>query len=745
MLAKLLTWVVPVVALLMLGLTLTPAEVWHAPATDAVYRGFDSNLQYVTADGGKVVVSHDTVALTAVSQSQPTINLATTPLQKLNASLEVIVLANDTRGQAFRVGYWSPWTHSGFFVVFGPSPTNAISADAISNGGGGATLSGGSIVTSTLLGNYRLGASNRVEMLLDRAAGVVGARLSDDSGSSSENDLTPKQFPAFFGNGEISLSASAFSAGPPVSVTLRNFVLTLPHERLWAAKVSDSLARPALIALAIAGGVLLVAVAFVAARRARVGTLRLKPPRWSWASLAVVGAIGIYLVGNALLLPLKGHPFDFGYEEFYAYVARTYGPQHLYYLPNVVSLADIWRGVPYLEAAFPYEPAVAYLSAGIGWITSILFAGGGVFARNSVQLGEVIKSVNVLFGLADAALIYAILRQINTTKAWSVIAGALFPLQPGGLVQHVGLGADPRREPVLRARRRPACGTPHAVLGVAGSGRRLPHPASDAGVRPALGDRVSAQVLVERERVGSVVDADRDLPRLVPIHAGDQPIAPDRHHAEQLPRPGGQRQPPGLNTVSQTAYSIWPLVTYLVQGASGLQRAFLPSSTLLVGPLSYQFVSQVLTLAAMLSVSAILLFRRRSAIDPGGYLPLVALGIASFLMLLTGLVATHFLLALPFLLLSRRWMGTVAYLYIAAIWTVSTLVPMFGEMAISVPLQQYPLLAAQSGAITNFAIQMYGSDRFITTAIVANICAVIWLAFVAFRRAPIEVRPAKAA
>jgi len=62
-----------------------------------------------------------------------------------------------------------------------------------------------------------------------------------------------------------------------------------------------------------------------------------------------------------------------------------------------------------------------------------------------------------------------------------------------------------------------------------------------------------------------------------------------------------------LTTVSQDAYSVWPLITYLVHGASGLQRAFTPSSTVLIGPVTYLRLSQVLTLSAMLIVGAVLL------------------------------------------------------------------------------------------------------------------------------------------
>ncbi len=137
------------------------------------------------------------------------------------------------------------------------------------------------------------------------------------------------------------------------------------------------------------------------------------------------------------------------------------------------------------------------------------------------------------------------------------------------------------------------------------------------------------------------------------------------------------------------------------------------------------------------------MFRRRAAIDSGGYLPLVALGISSFLMLLTGVVATHFLLALPFLLLCRRWMGSTAYLYVAAIWTVTTLVPMFGDMGVVISQQDYPLLAPASNVVTRFFVYLYSWDRFITVAVVGNICAVVWLAFLTVRPAFHDISRAK--
>ncbi|TME44438.1 MAG: hypothetical protein E6I60_16750, partial [Chloroflexi bacterium] len=217
--------------------------------------------------------------------------------------------------------------------------------------------------------------------------------------------LDPHRSGDLFGNVQISLTGSSAAGAGASHVALRNYRLTLPHERSWASKVDDPKATALLVALATLG---LVAIVLAAIRgwppkvQIRIGAPRL-----------TIAAAVVFLAGNALLFPLGGHPFDFGDEQLYAYVSRTYGTVHLYYLPDVVSLARIWGGVPYVEAAFPYNTVVSYLFTGIGWLNSLVFAGGGAFALNSASLGYVIKSVIVLFGLADAGLIYLIMRELK--------------------------------------------------------------------------------------------------------------------------------------------------------------------------------------------------------------------------------------------------------------------------------------------------------------------------------------------
>src|SRR5205807_10637541 len=101
-----------------------------------------------------VAMVQDEVNGAGSKESPATIDFATTLHRRLLASLDVAVLTNQTTAPA-RVGVWSPWTGSGYFVAFGPAPANAIDFEAITGGEPGADLVGGQ-VTSTQVGRYEL-------------------------------------------------------------------------------------------------------------------------------------------------------------------------------------------------------------------------------------------------------------------------------------------------------------------------------------------------------------------------------------------------------------------------------------------------------------------------------------------------------------------------------------------------------------------------------------------------------------
>src|SRR6266850_3886824 len=696
-LTKATAWAVSGLALLMLGLTLIPAEVWKAPATDAAYTGFDPNLVYVSkGESRAITISTTAVEISAPPDSYPNVILATTPVQKFKTSLDVTISESQDALTPFRIGLWSPWSAAGLYVEFGPAPGNLITALSTVNGGGDITWPIGDVVSQTNLGRYELGRSYRVEFVLDKGAGSLTSRVSGQGAGSAVASVNSQQSPKLFADVALSLTAGVAAGKGSTRVALQNFMVDLPHQRLWAVKIADPRAEGILIVLAIAGVVLL---AFAAARRvsswagsiSALRRLTIKPREF----VLLMGAVAVYLAGNAVLFRLASHPFDMRAEQLFAYVARAYGPSQLYYLPNLVSLPKIWGGVPYQEVAFPYEPVAAYLFTGIGWLNGVLH-GGSTFSLDSTQLEYLIKSVNVLFGLADGVLIYWILRQLGAGRRWSVIAGALWLFNPA-----VSFSMS-------------IWGQTHVIslffilLAVLLAEKRVP---VGAWLALAAGCLTRPQMLVFGVLIGVVLL--RKFPwkvnvaalswtvivvfiALVPFTLATSPSLPIDIMAYTVQ--AHETAVPGVvvTPISQDAYSVWPLVEYLTQGATGFHKAFNPSTGAVLGPLTFKRLSQLLTLSVVLIVAAYLWFRRRPIEESGGYLPYVALGVTGFLMLLFGLIVTHFLLALPFLILVRRWTGGVAYFYIVVIWTVTTFVTMYGDVGLSLSPDDYPLMAASN-------------------------------------------------
>lgn len=718
--------------------TLVPAEVWAHPAVDQVYSGFDPNLIHASdGSSGSVTASRSVVDISAPSGSDPAVTLLTTPLQRIAVAVDVNIVRDEGAALPLRIGVWSPLSGTGYFVDFNPAPSRSITVDAITGGRPGTTLVGGHDVRSTTFGTYAPGTAYRIELLMDRAGSAISYRLFEGTALAGEDSVTRHTFPALFEPLRLSLTASSTAAIGSCQLELRNYRLTLLHERFWTSKVEDRRAQFLLVVLATAALAVIVIAAVQARRGVPAAAARLR------AAVASVGARGtavglviagvaLYLAGNAFLFRFAGHPFDMGGARVFAYVARTYGPAHLYFLPNAVPLAPIWTGVPNLEAGDPYGPVSTYLFAGAGWLHAALFGGGGTWGAGSMTLEAVLKSTNVLFGLGDAALIYLILGRIGLDRRWRVVATLLFAFNPAvwfsmsvwgqthvislffvlaavwcieaGWVTAAWLGL------VAACLTRPQMLVFALLLGIV--------------LLRKFHWRVNLFALSWTVVVTFLV--------LVPLTIATSPSLPVDLVINNFRVQEAGGNDPSVTTVSQGAYSIWPLVT-LTSGASGLARIYAPSMVGLIGPVTYQRASQVLTGVALLVLVWMLLRRRPQSLERGEYLPIVAAGICAFLMLLTGIVSTHFLLALPFLLLCRRWLSSGAYLFIALTWTVTTLVPMFGDMA-TILTSGNLLLSSPYDAATEFVMKTYSWDRFISAGVAANLCVLVVLAYVTVRR-----------
>ena len=895
---RLLAFAPVAVALLMLALMLVPASVWHSPENDAVYRGFDPSLIYVDERGfaladGDVDISSESLRFTALPNSRPTVHLATSPFELLQAAMDVRILESEQGGAPLRVGIWSPRAGSGYSLEFGPPPSRLITAQTVVNGTGASSLVGGDVIKSETLGHYTAGQLYHLEIGLDKQAGIISSRLTSmdappnggpmlrlaggpsdkeyrdvvsrlvpveggkeysfgglvrlasgldsykigiqwrdsrqnplgfannwrtvrglsgwaereftarapaeaafarmylgsgngtqlffaglfleeaNSGSNLlqngdfrqgsegwtvegrpssvpeiiepdpvplESSVTAEVVPGLFESLRLSLTASSFSQSGITTAVLENYSLTLPHQRFYGVKVDDVRARALLSVLLAAGGLLCLAQAVLWLQRRRAAAM-------AGSALSASGARGValqlsplvmgtlaatlaYLALNALLFGLGSHPFDMLSQRVWAYIAGSFSLPQLYYLPNVVSMAEVWGGGPWHEAVFPYQPVMAYIYGFTGWADRIFFSGPGGFSADTFQLTFLIKATNVLFGLGDALLIYLILKEAKTSQRWSLLAAGLFAFNPAvwfsmsvwGQTHVISLFfllasiwfAEKRRPTwawlglAAAALTRPQMLVPAFLVGLVLLRRFSPKENAQA---------ISWSIILTFLFLG---------PFLLEI----SPSLPLDIWANQLRFQEGGGNEAAQTVVSLGALSVWPLVTYFAEGVSGLARFSYPSVSPLVGDLTYQRISQLLTLGTVLVVAGALLLRRRSATAASDYLPLLALGTTAFLMLKTGLAATHLLIGLPLLILCRRSMKDAPYLSLVGIWTITTLVTMYGSLgsAISGVESLAPLLHSSNNVVTRLFIDLHSSDWFISVGSLANAVVLGWLA-----------------
>lgn len=637
-----------------------------------------------------------------------------------------------------RLDVWSPWTDAGALLMFEPAPQPQIALNLVANGIAGPTLTGGRILETRSMGGYAPDAVTHVDISFNRDAKALVFRVGRGK-SSTVAAITGQDLSDLFRGSRVSLTAS--TVGAPGDLQLSNYSVQLPHQRSWAVRSDDWRLTAAMLFAALFGLALLSWEAISRRRRLREWSIRARArvgsslQRHRRIAVAAVLVAGGYLATCALSFGFGAHPFDIANEKIFAYVGRQYGPAQLYYLPSLVSPAWVWNGVPYSEASFPYEPTFAYLFTGIGWIHGLFSNVWGQVGNDAAQLEYTIKTVNVLFAVADAAAIYLILRELRAPRSWRLAAAGLFLINPAVWFStslwgqtHV-ISVFFVLVAIWLMERRLLFGA-WLALGAAG----LTRP------QMLVLCLLLAIVLLRRFPWRETVQAVSRTVIVVfilmlPLTLATGPSLPIDIMVDdfRIQEAGGNE--PSLTTVSQDAYSLWPLVTGITEGASGLQRSFTPSAKPFVGTLSYQRVSQLLTLIVILGL-AVVLWIRGPSFGPGDYLPYLALGITAFLLLMTGLVATHFVLALPFLLLCRRQLGTVGLLTVAILWSATTFLSMYGDMGNVIgQLDQSTMPIRPSvNALTRAVIDLYSSDRMITTAVVANLCVGAWLAVATFRR-----------
>ncbi|MDR7548214.1 MAG: hypothetical protein QN149_13155 [Armatimonadota bacterium] len=560
---------------------------------------------------------------------------------------------------------------------------------------------------------------------------------SVNAASSATREELPELFPPH--RLPLSLSASSSTEYGAAVVSLTGYMLSLPHQVWQVNKISDPRARNLLLLFyllsMIAVGMSLLALRGFSSRLFHLLTEHMSagilPSRILTGLILGCG----FLAANALLYGLGNHPFDMLSAKIWAYVSSNYGITELYTLPNTVSLARVWAGSPYHEAIFPYGPTMALLFGIAGWLYKLLFGGATAPASDTFQLEFLIKTMSSLFAFAGAAVIYTLLRDEIRSRSGRTMITLLFLVNPAlVLVSSIwgqtqtwslffalaAIWATQRGHlPVawllliLTALTRPQLLVFTLILGVFIL-RSCPWKRNAYALSWAI---VVAFVLV----FPLLVDLGPNFPI---IHL---------RNLFFLQVAGGNE--PELTTVSLDAYSLWPLVTAVLGKATELSRFTFPAFTPIINGLTYAQIANILFGVLVLLILGIMIIWR-GEMNCADLRLLLALGTISFLMLKTGLAGMHFVIALPFLVLTYPAVPRPAFIVMVGSWTITTTTAVLASLGYSVLGVPWlaPRLQSSNNPLIALAMSLHASDWFITLACLANLSVLVITAYLTISR-----------
>jgi hypothetical protein len=547
---------------------------------------------------------------------------------------------------------------------------------------------------------------------------------------------------ALFKGLSFTLTASANSIDGTSRASLTNYSLTLFHQKFWVDKTDDPVALVTSWFLMVLSSLLIIAGVARSLARASLASrrrIRVAQPVPALRRMLAVptGAVVVGIVlgllvvlPNLFLFRMGMEPFDMSAQKIWAYIATSFPPSHLYYLPNTISLGYVWGGTPYYEAVYPYEPVFGHLFSAIGFIDrTILFDTGSPV--ESSQLAVLIKLSNLVFLVAGGVLIYLILRRVGMGTRSSQIGAALYLFNPAvwfsssvlGLTHVVSVALLLSALLMLERGHSTAAWIMLAIAAVS---------------RPqmlVIGVIVAVVLLRRfawrRTLVGIAWSVIALFMLFAPYELGTAPSLPVDVMAHTINVQAGGGNERALTTVSLNAYTLWPLVTKFVSGQVGQDRIFYPSANPLMLGLTYQQAGQVLTGFVALLLCAVLLLRRRAMRLPGSYLPALAGVTVGFLVFTTGIGAAHYVLALPLIIICRRWLEASTHSLLVLAWSVSALVPMFGSMSFALSqadnLRSLPL--SMSNPLARAFVSLSSADSIITFGCVSSV--VVLLALIA--------------
>jgi len=551
--------------------------------------------------------------------------------------------------------------------------------------------------------------------------------------------ITTMRAPDLFLKLPLALTLAGSSKNGLAIAQIEDYSLTVPSQIWPAMRVQDRRATATVMVLLVLGCFATIVATVLRLRTLTRKLTLLSRNGWSmgkqtllgpWPILVGFGSIvAAYILINALLFPLGYHAYDLIGEKIWAYVGTRYGLTSVYQISSLVTPADAWGGVPFAPSDFPYGPLMAYIFTGIGWIYRLFLADPSGLRLGTFQLDVLIKTSNVIAGLADSFLIYLILSRCGMSRRSSLLSTSLFLFNPAvWLVMSVW-------------------GETHTIsllfvllaIWFGETNRQVA-----AWLAIAMTSFTRLQLLIPALLLSLIFL--RKFPLKINVYAISWSIILGFLILAPFTLALGPSAPlniilQGMRTQNPTdprvgayfyaslqALNLWPLVSRFTGGFSSSGRFFFPSTNLLVGHLTYVQVSDILFLLVFLSICFGIIRSRRILIE-GRYLTLVAIGILALLLLRTGIADHYFVLALPFIVVARVSLNRWAYYSIIITLTLTTFVSCFGDLGIASSQVGFlmPALYYQNNMLTRFFIGLINSDWFITVGSLVNLLALVWL------------------
>ena len=736
---RLLTIATVTVAAAIVILILIPVSFWRHPATDATYRGFDPNLLATSPSGpsdipGKIDVAPNALAITAGPRSHPTVHLVTTPLS-FSAAFDVTLNTLPTAGVPLRIGIWSPATRAGYFLIFDHDRGDTIRGEVISDGQSLQDLVGGVVRSDDLIAPFRTAHAYHIELNMDQLKRTLRVNVIGAS-EAAVRVVGPDQAPDLFNAFRPTLTVSAFPDDGSSTAVISNYKLTVPSQPTFAGeetvRIEDGRATTLVwVALLASVGLCLIgAVRWLAPRLknlGKIGGLRIDSRR-APLILFVGSAAGAYVLANSLLFGVAAKHFEMVASGVWSYVAFKNGVADLYYRTLLAPAADAWRGTPVHEAAFSYGFTKAYYYLAAAW-AYLPFSGPGQLMVRDFSFEVLLKTLNVLFGVVDAGLVYLVLKRLVGPKTAQGSA-LLFVLNPALILVMSVWGSTESVSLFF-------------VLGsiwLAEMDKPLP-----AWGLLAAGAFSRPQILVIAFLLGAVYLRKFGLRRntlaiswtvlvsfivLAPFVLAISPSVPVDYVTRTLAyHIGNEQADTAYLGLSPANYSIWTLPLLVINGVQGLQRMWSPSTTPFIGSLTYGQAGGALSVGLLVVLGAVALLRRSVSTQPGQYLPILAFGMLWWMLVTPGAMSRYMIYPIATLILCRAAFSAGAYFAAVGALIVVASITTYGHLASD--FLGYSgganLLSPANNAVSHFVFSLFSADWFINLAALSNIAVLIAL------------------